>query len=405
MPELTFTTSGALGKSVLRQGNERLVLNAIRQHPTVSRAEIARITGLSPSTVTFIVERLLKEQLLCEEQVTNHAQVGRPPTALRLRPEARVAVGVELTLSQALVVVADWNGQLLKERTIPRSDSHELFFDRIHGAIGTLLRSRAADEVLGVGVGLPGFADRATGKVIAAENFNWAGVEAGRLLQKQLPFPFFYENGAKLRALAEMWFSPSDAAPSRDFVFVTMRGGLGTGVIVNGQILQGAFSAAAEFGHTMLYPDGRRCACGNTGCWEQYASDLALCRLYRDRGGRELEAEAIVELARSGDRVAADVLKETAGYVGLGMVNVIMVLNPEAIIVGDYLAAAWDLIEQDIWEVLRMRVPSYCLTGVRIFPSKHAPNSSVRGCVALVLSQYFKSFGDGNTPVNSVIIH
>ncbi|MGH9693998.1 MAG: ROK family transcriptional regulator, partial [Bryobacteraceae bacterium] len=175
MADVTFTTSGALSKSSLRQGNERLVLNAIRQHPTLSRADIARITGLSPSTVTFIVERMLRQKLVCEERVTNHAQVGRRPTALRLRPEARVAVGVELNLTQARVTMANWTGEITKERSVPRYASPELFFNKIHDTIRTLTRAKAETEVLGVGVGLPGFSDRTTGKVIAAENFNWTG--------------------------------------------------------------------------------------------------------------------------------------------------------------------------------------------------------------------------------------
>ena len=189
-----------------------------------------------------------------------------------------------------------------------------------------------------------------------------------------------------------------------------MRGGLGTGVIVNGRILQGASSAAAEFGHTILYPDGRRCPCGNSGCWEQYASDLALCRAYSQQnggaGGTLTEPDAIVRLAREGDAAALRVLRDTAHQVGMGFVNLIMALNPEAIVVGDYLAAGWDLVEDVVWSVLRSRVPSYYLAGVRIFPSEHAADSSLLGAVALVLSQFFTSFDHGNLTVssNSVLI-
>jgi predicted NBD/HSP70 family sugar kinase len=411
MPRVTFTTTGALSKSDLRQGNERLVLDAIRENPTLSRADISRITALSPSTVTFIVERLLKQKLLREEQVENHAQVGRRPTALRLAPRAKVAVGIELTLTEARLVLSDWTGESLKERVIPRPGSHEVFFDKIYDSLRTILGGRSDSQILGVGVGLPGFADRVTGRVIAAENFNWAGVEAGRLLQRDLPFPFFFENSAKLAALAETWFMKREGRPLRDFVFVTMRGGLGTGVMVNGQLLQGASSAAAEFGHTILFPDGRRCACGNIGCWEQYASDLALCRNYLERRPKTRAADApcaeiIVQRAREGDTVALAVLQETAELFGLGLVNVIMVLNPQAIVVGDFLASGWDLIEEKIWAVLRSRVPSYYLAGVRIYPSEHAANSSLPGCVALVLSNYFKTFGSDSV-VNGapVVIH
>jgi len=273
-----------------------------------------------------------------------------------------------------------------------------------------MVHSLSPRQVLGVGVGLPGYIDRNSGKVLAAENLGWFGVEAGRLLRRRLSIPFYHENNAKLSALAETWSFKPGSKRLANFVFVTMRGGLGTGVIVNGRILQGASSGAAEFGHTMLYPDGKRCACGNSGCWEQYASDLALCHAYSQQdegaGSSQIEPDAIVQLAREGNAAALRVLRETAEHVGLGFVNLVMALNPEAIVVGDYLAAGWDLVEDVVWGVLRSRVPSYYLAGVRIFPSEHAADSSLLGAVALVLGQFFTSFDHGNTavPSNSVLI-
>lgn len=376
----------------------------------MSRADIVRMTGLSPSSVTFIVERLKREKMICDHEAENHSRVGRPPSALRLRPDAKMAVGVDITLSGSDIALADLTGRVVRRTQVPWYPSYELFFDRVHGAIHAMVESLSPKQVLGVGVGLPGYIDRSTGKVLAAENFNWFGVEAGRLLRKRLSFPFYYENNAKLSALAETWCSKAGAKRLANFVFVTMRGGLGTGVIVNGRILQGASSAAAEFGHTILYPDGRRCPCGNTGCWEQYASDLALCRAYATENGgasgTQHDPEAIVRLAREGDPIALRVLRDTAQQVGVGFVNLVMALNPEAIVVGDYLAAGWDLVEDVIWSVLRSRVPSYYLAGVRIFPSEHATDSSLIGAVALVLSQFFTSFdhSNGSVPSNSVLM-
>ena len=410
MPAVVFTTRGALSKSALRQANERLILNAIRQNPSLSRADIVRMTGLSPSSVTFIVERLKRAKMISDQEVENHSRVGRPPSALRLQADAKMAVGVDITMSGSTIALADLTGRIVRTTRVPWHPNYELFFDKIHRAIQAIVESFSPKQVLGVGVGLPGYIERSTGKVLAAENFKWFGIEAGRLLRKRLSFPFYYENNAKLSALAETWFSKRESKRLLNFVFVTMRGGLGTGVIVNGQILQGASSAAAEFGHTVLYPDGRRCACGNTGCWEQYASDLALCRAYSQQngndGGTHPDADAIVRLAREGDAAALRALRDTAHQVGLGFVNLIMALNPEAIVVGDYLAAGWSLVEDVVWSVLRSRVPSYYLAGVRIFPSEHAADSSLLGAVALVLSQFFTSFDHGNTavPSNSVLI-
>jgi predicted NBD/HSP70 family sugar kinase len=410
MPAVVFTTRGALSKSALRQANERLILNAIRQNPSLSRADIVRMTGLSPSSVTFIVERLKRAKMISDQEVENHSRVGRPPSALRLQADAKMAIGVDITMSGSNIALADLTGRIVRTTRVPWHPNYEIFFDKMHRAIQSVVESFSPKQVLGVGVGLPGYIERSTGKVLAAENFKWFGIEAGRLLRKRLSFPFYYENNAKLSALAETWFSKRESKRLLNFVFVTMRGGLGTGVIVNGQILQGASSAAAEFGHTILYPDGRRCACGNTGCWEQYASDLALCRAYSQQNGNDgsthPDADAIVRLAREGDTAALRALRDTAHQVGMGFVNLIMALNPEAIVVGDYLAAGWDLVEDVVWSVLRSRVPSYYLAGVRIFPSEHAADSSLLGAIALVLSQFFTSFDHGNTavPSNSVSI-
>jgi predicted NBD/HSP70 family sugar kinase len=408
MPEVTFTTGGALKKSALRQANERLVLNVVRQYPSVSRADIVRITGLSPSSVTFIVQRLEKQKMLCEEASKPRSQVGRQPTALRLCPQARLAVGVEITLSGARIIVADMNDALVARKSIPWHDNYALFFGKVNSALRSLLEPMSPGQALGVCVALPGFIDEVNGRVLAAENFNWFGVDAGALLQQGLSVPFHFENTARLSALAEMWSSGRGPNALRHFVSVTARAGLGTGVIIDGQLLRGASSAGAEFGHISLYPEGRRCVCGNTGCWELYASDLALSRAWREASGAEAgeaDASAIVAKARAGDSVALGVLIDTARHVGLGFVNLVMALNPQAIVLGDYLAESWDLIEHTVWTVLRGRVPPYYLSGLRIFPSRHGAESSLRGAVSLVFSRFFGGFGGENDSQSANSVH
>ena len=141
-------------------------------------------------------------------------------------------------------------GHVVRKTVVPWAANldanYELFFDKVHRAIYAMVDSLSPKQVLGVGVGLPGYIDRNTGKVLAAENLGWFGVEAGRLLRKRLSFPFYYENNAKLSALAETWSFKPGAKRLANFVFVTMRGGLGTGVIVDGRLLQGAYSGAVR---------------------------------------------------------------------------------------------------------------------------------------------------------------
>ena len=395
MPTVSFTTSGALQKSALRHANERLVLNAIRRSPGISRAEIARLTGFSRTSVTFVVNRLLKGRLVSEEKLDNGSQAGRPPTALRLRADSMMAIGVEIAKPESRVVLVDLNGEILHKRTVHWQANPDLLLDKIVVAILAVAGFCKPQQVLGVGVSLPGTIDKAAGRVVAAEAIGWFGVEVGKLLRRRLGWPRFFENNANLGALAEQWYSPSHGDVLRYFVYLSMLGGLGSGVVVDGRILHGVASAGTEFGHVMLYPDGRPCNCGNRGCWEQYVSDAALMRAYREMSGENKPAHdsmQIAKQAREGDPHALQALRTTAHYLALGMVNLTAALNPQAIIVGEPFASAWDLVEDVVQAELRKRVPPYSLSNLRLLPSRLGTDSALRGAASLALAHFFTRF-------------
>jgi len=411
MPGITFRTSGALRKSALRQANARLLLNAIRDNPGASRADIARLTGLSPSSVTFVVSRLKREGWLSESKTNSRSQVGRRPTALHLQDDARLAVGVEISQDNPRVILADLKGRIQQTRRLDWNRNPAIFLDKVQAAVRAVIKPIDPDKVLGIGVSIPGDVDPRTGTSIAAENLGWMDVEAGRILQSLLPLPVHCENDANLMALGEKWFGDLRGQPLQHFVTVTMKTGIGTGVILDGHFLHGANWTGGEFGHTMLYADGRPCTCGNRGCWEQYASEKALCRLYDEKGGspdgEECSAERILAKARDGDPIALAAVRETARNIGLGVVNLVWALNPEAVILGDYVAPDWDLFEDIIWDVIRRRVAPYNLSGLQVVPSKLGADASILGAVALVLMRFFTTFEhdeDATTP-GSVSIH
>lgn len=401
---VTFTTQGALRKSALRQANERLVLNAIREDPQLSRVEISRITGLSPSSVTFIVQRLAKGRLIREYRTDVIAQVGRPPTSLRLAQGARLAIGVEITHRNSRVALADWTGQILELRDVPwRSDPDEML-RTVHGVIRSLLSSKPANRFLGVGVSVPGTWDPATGTLVSAVNLGWQDVALESLLAKGFDVPVYFDNNANLSAVAERWFRSRGGKVLDNFVFVTLLGGIGTGILVGGHVLHGAFGRAGEFGHMTMHADGYRCPCGNRGCWEEYASDRALVRAYNATfpAERPVSAAEVAELAVRGDANAVSAVREVSQELALGFANLIIGLNPEAIIVDTWAAAAWDLVEREVWATLRERVPAAWLDGIRIRPSTHAEDASLLGAVALVLARFFQSFEQpAREPINS----
>lgn len=399
MPTVSFTTSGALQKSALREANERLVLDSIRRRPGISRAEIARCTGLARTSVTFVVDRLLRGGFVKEVKSENGTHAGRPPSALQLRGEAGTAIGVEISRPASRIVLVDLRGEILQTRSVDWQPDHMQFLRDIALAIRSLTSLPPRRRILGVGVSLPGTIEKSTGRVLGAEALGWVGVEAGKLLRAKLDLPLFFDNDANLSALAEQWYAPAEAELLRYFVYVRTQGGLGTGVVVDGRIMHGVASASAEFGHVMLDPNGTPCRCGNRGCWEQYASDAALVRAWQGAGGvpggpgRILEDSlAIVRLARAGDAPALRALRATARQLALGFVNLIAALNPQAIIMGEPFASAWDLVEDVVRAELGSRLPPYSLQGLRLLPSRIGSDSALRGAAALVLAHFLTRF-------------
>lgn len=399
MPSVTFTTSGVLRKSALRLANDRLVLNTIRRNPGISRREIARVTGFSPASVKFVVNRLLKSCLVNDEKQESSSRSGRPAGGLTLRSGAMTAIGVEIARPESTLILVDLEGGIIEERSIAFRPEPEAFLDQLAVEIRALAASRQARQVLGVGISLPGTIDKAAGTVIGAEGIGWVGVDVGARLRRQLEWPLLFENDANLSALAEQWYAPDEDAPLRYFVYIRLQGGLGSGVFVDGRILHGVSSAGAEFGHILLYPEGRQCNCGNRGCWEQYASDAALVRAYRELAGVTgtdgnmlEESHRIVALARAGDRDASEALRAAARYLAYGFASVIAALNPQAIIIGEPIASAWDLVEQVIQSELHSRVPGYYLSGLRLMPSRIGARSALRGAAVLVLQRFFTRF-------------
>ena len=390
---ITVRRRQVLRKSDLKEVNERLILNIVRQNTDVSRSDIVKMTGLSASSVTFIVSRLISEGLISDDRRAVHANTGRPPISLRLRPESMYAIGAEISIEGTRVRAADINGGTLLEKRLAWHSNPSVALARLRNAILGVTVKFAGRRLVGIGVGIPGTIRRQSGYITAAEDLGWFEVDAGRILSEGLPIPAIVENDAKLAAFAEHWFHPEGSASN--FVFVAGTRGLGTGIFIDGHLLQGSSGEGCEFGHVVLYPDGRPCLCGGRGCWEEYASARALERLYKERGpgGQPISASEIVVLARRGDPCALRALQETAVHVGIGFVNLRQAFDPEEIIVGNYLAEAWDLISDIVWKELRDRIAGRYIERLRIVTAAHSKDSTLLGGIGLVLSTWFGAHG------------
>jgi len=387
---------------VLRDMNEVMVLNVIREKQPISRIEIADLIGLEGSTVSKIVSRLLSGSLVYEEGVGEASpQGGRKKRYLHINPHKACAIGVDFRPSGYTVALSDFRGQIQRSIDLPSKSDPRAAIAVISRMIKKLLRSCRGESVEGIGVSLVGLVDPVEGIVLAGEGLGWGeNVPVGSILRETLDMdiPMYFENGAWLGALAETWFG-KHARPPRNLVFLDIGEGIGSGIIIRGQFYHGSMNGAGEFGHIPLHPDGPLCSCGARGCLEAYASDPAtvqryeaLCRSRRDENGVRPAGAAINDVitrALEREPEAVESLEEKATYLGRGLVTVVYSLNPEVIVLGGPITRAWNLVHSIMIRELAQRVPRYYLDHLTLIPTTLESRPSLVGAIALVLARSF----------------
>jgi len=372
-----------------RQINRRIALSLIRRHQPLSRAELARQSGLQRSTVSAIIGQLIDEGWVTEGASAVSAR-GRRPRYLHLNVERAGILAVDIQPLTTHLALAGLDARFVMQKSWSTPESVVDFVRELAAAVRDF-RS-AHDEIVceGMGVSVPGRLD-AAGRLVFAPNITWAPVALRALLEEAIGLPVVGENAACACALAELWFGRV-AEDLRHLVAVTVSDGVGVGLLVNGQINHGHDAMAGEFGHATLVDDGHPCRCGKRGCWEQYASNAAGVRYYLEGaeatppGGRVTIVD-IIRLAQGGDTRAQAALDRMAHYLAVGLAPIVAGLAPQAVVIAGDITAAWDRVGPIIEEGVRAR--SLPLIAPRIVPTDPATQPRLRGAVALVVQQHF----------------
>jgi predicted NBD/HSP70 family sugar kinase len=377
---------------VLRDMNEVMVLNVIRENQPTSRIDIATVTGLEGSTVSRIVSRLLEDGLIREEGVAEASpRGGRKKRFLLINPRKALAVGVDLRPGGYAVALSDFTGRILRSVDVPHAPEPQQAAAAIARVVRRVLKYSGEEKVEGIGVGLIGLIEPGEGRMLAAEGLGWGDdVPFGAYLRQalNLELPLYFQNGAWLSALAEIWFGKHARSP-RDLVFLDIEEGIGAGVIIRGQLYHGAYHGAGEFGHISLDPNGPPCSCNGRGCLEVFASDPATMRRYRERGGEPDNIAELVSRAIAGEAAAVETLTETATYLGRGLIPVIYSVNPEVIVLGGAITRAWELLNRVISAELSRRTSHFVWNRLSLMPTTLSARPSLLGAIALVLARSF----------------
>src|SRR5215207_4826209 len=337
----------------LRRLNRLRVIDALRDEGLISRAEIARRTGLSRSTVSSLVSELQADGLVVErsEPAAAHGdQGGRPPILLSFDASAGVAAAAELVSS------------LLAEAGVETS------------------------QVIGAGMCLPGPIHRPSGVVGSTAILpGWVGVAAAEEMHRRLDLPILVDNDANLAALAEAAFGAGRDA--KDLVYLMISSGIGAGLVLNGRLYRGAEGLAGELGHVLVDADGPVCRCGNRGCLETVAGTDALADLLRRSHGDGLDGRAIVRLAREGDLGCRRVIADAGRAIGKAAATLVNVLNPELLIVGGDLSDAGELLLDGLRESLERSALPTAAQAATVVAGSLGDRAEVLGAIALVLSE------------------
>jgi predicted NBD/HSP70 family sugar kinase len=376
----------------MREGSRKRVCNVLRERGAASRAEIARTTGLSRTTVSTIVTDLIEDGLAHEreEQQGADGHTGRPPVMLSLNRSAGVALGLDFGHRHLRVAVADLSHAVLAETWCELDVDHsaEEGLDRAAEFVEQVLAEAGADrsQVIGTAMGLPAPIDRTTGAVEEASILpGWVGVDAAGEASRRLGLPIEVENDANLGALAELTWGA--AKGSSDVVFLKVSSGIGAGLITGGKLQHGASGTAGEVGHMVLSEGGPVCRCGNRGCLEALASGPAVADLLASSRREPVTTRQLLELCAAGDAAAVRLIADAGRAIGVGVASLCNILNPQSVVVGGDLAAAGDVLLDPIRGVVgRMALPT-AAADVEIIAGVLGDRAEMLGAVALVMHE------------------
>jgi predicted NBD/HSP70 family sugar kinase len=363
--------------------NRDIVLELIRTGQPISRADLARRSGLGRSTVSQIVEQLISENWVREGAIGVLPR-GRRPTLIGLNEEM-AAIAVDIHPRQASVALVDLNGRLLSRSPVPITSDPAASVRLIIDCMQRMQRTASRRSVEGVGISLPGRVNPATQRLVFAPNLNWPDFDIKKTVETGMGLPVLMENDATACLLAELTFVRMDGV--RDAVLVAVAEGVGTCVLTNGQLVAGHNGMAGEFGHVSIDPNGPRCGCGKNGCWEMYSSSRAAMRYYRELRPKAstIAFPELLNLAEEGDSAAAQALATQARWIGRGLRIIIAGISPSTILIAGDLTSAW----HRFGPVIEKEAADLTLAGSApdIRPTHEGEIARLRGAAALVFQR------------------
>jgi glucokinase-like ROK family protein len=385
--------------------NRSLILNMIRVNGPISRAEIAKRTKLTPPTVTNLVSELITANIVKESKI-GVSKGGRKPILLTIEAKNAYVIGLDVGGHRLRAAITDLNAEI-EEMVIvelPSEFTGDGLISFLVKTVEELILTSQLDrkKIIGIGVGMHGIVDREKGVAVFAPNFNLKEVRIKDSLEEKLSIPTIVENDARALALGESWFG--NGKNIEHVICINVGVGIGAGIIVNNKLFHGEHHIAGEIGHTIIDINGKKCTCGSYGCLQTLAGGNAIRERIQDElsKGRDsilketlkgdysnVSGEMVHEAALRGDPLAIEVLADVGRYLGIGITNLINVMNPNRIIIGGGVSKADAFIMDPLKEVVRKRALTLQARNTEICTSILGEHGTMIGASTLILQNLF----------------
>lgn len=382
-----------------RAHSTQLVLRTIFTDGPISRADLSRITELTPPTISDVVVGLIEDGLV-EEMGLAPSSGGRRAILLRIVDDSRQLIGIDLSRRDFRGALSDLRGNIQQRSSLPLEGADgEIALNMVYDLVDSLIDS-ATSPILGIGIGVPGLVDAANGVLQQSVNLNWRHIPLRNLLQQRYGLPVYLANDSQASALAA-YAAENRGNSTLPFVVINLGWGVGAGIILNGQLLHGSPVGAGEIGHVRVVQNGEQCACGHYGCLETIASSRAIVNRLRNIAAEnpknsigayvgnpdEIDLEIVIRAFNEGNQDVREVILEAGTALGVAAANLVGVLGSCRILIGGNMIHFGQFLLDAIRDEMGKRTLPALARDTELGMAEEGSDMVMIGASALILQQ------------------
>ena len=386
-------TNGARANAAnTKEHNRKLLLRHIL-NTSVSRSDIASLTGLTRAGAGVIVDSLIEDGFL-EEEIVKKTGKGRSPKGLFIRDDALYALGINITRQGCHVGICSLKGTILAHRSFSAASwkTNDEAIDLIHRQLMEILKSTKIDKkrIIGTGITTPGPVDSTRGTILTPPDFDhWEFCPIAEIYEKKLGIPAYLENNAIARTIEEQYYGLGKKY--EDFINLVIDNGIGGGIVINNELIKGAGGCGSELGHISINSQGKKCYCGNIGCLEMYANPRLFINEAKKAGHQVSEWNDIVVGAEGGNKFLLGAVKKMAAYLACGCTSLINLFEPQVIFISGELNQNSSLLVKLIQKQVNENRINRSIAEVQVINSNTDQSHGVMAAATLVFNRYLTS--------------